>query len=211
MTTVNNYELYFATTDKDKYICDETIQRYGTLLTEDSVSKFLSGVNEYKRTYATNENDVNVSHYLKFHQIGDTDDFSIEEISSEIPINEIIVVWIGSSDYIYQDSCRIVTTRDLEILSKGLHVSDKKETKRAMNNYWRVYKGRKPHTTWNSKRHTYKSTLIKELCSYEDNSEYNINGKSRVTSRVYEILDWDKSLSRNSAGWKSTKKRYQWE
>lgn len=79
------------------------------------------------------------------------------------------------------------------------------------------YRSRRPmhhksHTAWTNSGIKYKRLLT--FYSKANSEDYRMRHNSRYTSwrkKYAKVLDWDGVAHRNSAGWKTKKKRHQWE
>jgi hypothetical protein len=70
----------------------------------------------------------------------------------------------------------------------------------------------KSHTAWTNSGIKYKRLLT--FYSKANSEDYRMRHNSRYTSwrkKYAKVLDWDGVAHRNSAGWKTKKKRHQWE
>lgn len=208
---LQNYELFFGIFSDTNA---EYLNKYGVdggqPLTRQSVLKFLDSQNEYVK-YATNENDKEIQYTFDY----------LREIYYQ-PINSYIIVWLGTRDFVYQNSARVVTIKDLEILSK----SSKKDFLPEPKNRYRFYRVNKYYFNNRKYRrskastysqHSYGKSLSRNANNIKDYfDEYPIlkNKRYKEFNEYHHRLSWDfydyQSKYKNN-GWKdNTKHRKQY-
>lgn len=201
----NNYQLYFTVSyeNADYYNEHGVSDVSAYLVAEDNIEHYASGVTHTfigfddvtKVTYSCNPNDRSRER---------VDLFTYSELESN---DKTIIVWLGTENYVYQNSARIVSQRDLAILGKGTFAYKKPQSYKCF--FW--HSGSKcVYRNVNRKRNLKYYSKVKN--SYNDYSEYNIPGKVRAKLKFNDMSDWDLfddySYERN---WKSqTKARKQW-
>lgn len=215
MKNVNDYKLYFQvySTEIAQSINEYTSGFNGILLTEESVKDFAYVQDYYYgklksrlKKFGTNGNDT---YKLELWESG-------EYVEHDFVYENLIVVWLGSSDYIYQNSGRIVSIKDLLLLSKGVH-GEKVSKKRTYYKYQpkRNKYARGKRSTY--KRHSYAKNISKNALNIIDNfEEYPIlKSKRHKEVRDYSYRCswdfWDFSHGYRGNGWKDNsnfKKQY---
>lgn len=210
MENLNNYKLYYQVYSSEiaQNINEYTSGFQGILLTEKSVNDFAYIQNQYTdkissklKKFGTNKNDSYKS----------SEWVSGRYVDYEYLYEENIVVWLGTSDYIYQKSGRIVSIKDLILLSKGIH-SEKEDNKRT----W--YKSKQKRRKYargkrcTYKRHSYAKNISKNALNIIDNFEEYPILKSKTHKEIrdysyqcsWDFLDCSRGYRGN--GWKDNSK-----
>lgn len=210
MENVNNYKLYYQvySTEIAQNINDYTSGFKGILLTEKSVKDFAYIQNYYSgrlssklKKFGTNKNDSYKSPEWE----------SGEYVEHNFAYENRIVVWLGSSDYIYQNSGRIVSVKDLILLSKGIH-GEKVLKQRTWSKYQPKRKKYASGKRYTYKRHSYAKNISKNALNIIDYSkEYPLlKTKNHKEVRDYSYRCswdfWDFSQGYRGNGWKDNSK-----
>lgn len=210
MEKLNNYKLYYQVYSNEiaQNINEYTSGFKGILLTEESVKNFAYVQNYYigkistkLKKFGTNKNDSYKSPEWE----------SGRYVEYDYLYEENIVVWLGTSDYIYQKSGRIVSVKDLVLLSKGIH-SEKEDNKRTWSRYQPKRKKYARGKRCTYKRHSYAKNISKNALNIIDNfEEYPIlKSKNHKEIRDYSYHCswdfWDCSHGYRGNGWKDNSK-----
>lgn len=210
MENVNNYKLYYQvySTEIAQNINEYTSGFKGILLTEKSVKDFV---------YVQNYYSGRLSSKLKKFGTNNNDSYKSPEWESgrcveyDYLYEDNIVVWLGTDDYIYQKSGRIVSVKDLILLSKGIH-NEKEDNKKTWSRYQPKRKKYAHGKIYTYKRHSYAKNISKNALNIIDYSkEYPLlKTKNHKEVRDYSYHCswdfWDYSGGYRGNGWKDNSK-----
>lgn len=182
--------------------------RGGFLLTEENLEELSYKNNHlsyYRRLtmkkFATNQNDLKPEfNFIDFYKL------------DPAPLDGVLFVWLGTSDFIYNNSGRIVSHRDAKVLAKGHHGLTL--SKGYMRRYrWNRRKYGAGHSC-SYRKHSYvknhaKIKFSSDECYKEYPHQFKIS--SRDAARLNYFSDWDDYPSKTNNGWKdNTKVRKQY-
>lgn len=214
MSKINNYELYYEVVSESVSVEDfnhsKEYNRQGKRVAENNLplryAENWGWYNDYRLPVQKYKTDSQPTQ--KVQQSSDIDDY----IYIELPK---IIVWLGTSNTIYQNSARIVSYTDLEILAKNIFVEKPVRNGLFFGRYCRGISFRGSRYCY--KRHSYVKIINKAYGDVSDNlEEYpqlaRKKFKEKITFEQRNNWDfYDFSISKKSNGWKdNTKARKQY-
>lgn len=208
---INDFELYFTVNSFCNTV-EDYLQTYyvsGNLVTWDnlpnttysplvtSYSKFGTNPNDYKERYL----EYNDTYYVTYYPT--------------------IFVWLGTANYVYQNSIRIVSYKDLLILAKDRYSSNFEN--KYLSNYekkhdysykkWKHNRRRFNGRHYSYSRHSYGKNISKQALAIKDyQKEY-----PEYLKKTYKELNeykfrnsydfWDRRSKKSGNGWKENTRK----